>query len=131
MGIKVVNGWGPKCFPIFFDALIPVKIAVCPVPLCGSPSTPRVVFTGVVVATEEITLLFLREGIDPPNSVVKVGSFAEKNGFEDASSLPYPTPSQKIISTAIPYTLLSTDNVTGPSLTNSISIIARNTPVAT
>jgi hypothetical protein len=27
--------------------------------------------------------------------------------------------------------LLSTNNVTGPSLTNSMSIIARNTPVAT
>ena len=54
--------------PTSLGALTPVNSAVCPVPLCGRPATPRVASSGTSVACRLERVRFRSEGSSPSKS---------------------------------------------------------------
>ena len=80
IGRRVEYGYGPKCFPTILGALTPQKIAVCPVPLCGKPSTPKRASAGKIKELFDSITWSVIEGVFP-NILVKVLNGYLKNGL--------------------------------------------------
>src|ERR1039458_3437566 len=93
-GISVEYGYGPKCFPTNCGAFIPQKMEVCPVPLCGNPSTPILASTGKMTPFFLFIMGLSSDGTAPKNSVNVLNLYLKK-GLYSESFLPMPTPSMK------------------------------------